>query len=113
MKKLVVGNWKMHGNLAENAAFAEAVLAAGIVWVGPPPAAIRAMGDKAAARRLAARLGVPTPAGYDDADQDDASLLAAAGRIGAPRHVKPAAGQIVLRGDWVRETKEWLAAKGF
>ena len=80
------------GFLAENAAFAEAVLAAGLLWVGPPPAAIRAMGDKAAARRLAARLGVPTPPGYDDSDQTDASLLAAAHRIGAPILIKPAAG---------------------
>jgi len=80
------------GFLAENAAFAEAVLAAGIVWVGPPPAAIRAMGDKAAARRLAAKLGVPTTAGYDEADQTDAALLAAGARIGAPILVKPAAG---------------------
>ena len=47
------------GFLAENADFAEAVVAAGISWVGPPPSAIRAMGDKAAARRLAAQLGVP------------------------------------------------------
>ena len=55
------------GFLAENADFAEAVIAAGIRWVGPPPAAIRAMGDKAAARRLAASLGVPVLPGYDDA----------------------------------------------
>ena len=48
------------GFLAENAAFAEAVDAAGIRWIGPPPAAIRAMGDKAAARQLARRLGIPT-----------------------------------------------------
>ncbi len=50
------------------------------------------MGDKAAARRLAARLGIPTPAGYDDADQADAALTEAAGRIGYPLLVKPAAG---------------------
>src|SRR4029079_5237158 len=80
------------GFLAENATFAEAVIAAGLIWVGPPPAAIRAMGDKAAARRLAASLGIPVPPGYDDADQSDAALLAAAGRIGVPLLVKPAAG---------------------
>ncbi len=67
------------GFLAENADFAEAVLAAGIRWVGPPPAAIRTMGDKAAARRLAASLGVPVIAGYDDDDQSDDALIAAAG----------------------------------
>ena len=80
------------GFLAESAAFAEAVIAAGIRWVGPPPEAIRAMGDKAAARRLAASLGVPVVPGYDDADQSDEALSAAALRIGLPVLVKPAAG---------------------
>jgi acetyl/propionyl-CoA carboxylase alpha subunit len=80
------------GFLAENADFAERVLATGLRWVGPPPAAIRAMGDKAAARRLAASLGVPVPAGYDGVDQGDAALREAAGRIGYPLLVKPAAG---------------------
>ena len=80
------------GFLAESAAFAEAVIAAGIRWVGPPPQAIRAMGDKAAARRLAGSLGVPVVPGYDDADQSDKALSAAAQRIGLPILVKPAAG---------------------
>jgi len=80
------------GFLAESADFAERVLAAGLVWVGPPPDAIRAMGDKAAARRLAAALGVPVLPGYDDADQSDAALTTAAERIGYPILVKPAAG---------------------
>jgi acetyl-CoA/propionyl-CoA carboxylase biotin carboxyl carrier protein len=80
------------GFLAENADFAEAVIAAGILWIGPPPSAIRAMGDKAAARRLARRLGVPTIEGYDDADQSDAALTKAARKIGFPILVKPAAG---------------------
>jgi acetyl-CoA/propionyl-CoA carboxylase biotin carboxyl carrier protein len=80
------------GFLAENADFAERVAAAGLRWVGPPPHAIRAMGDKAAARRLATRLGVPVPAGYDGADQRDPTLVAAARRIGYPLLVKPAAG---------------------
>src|SRR5699024_759016 len=80
------------GFLAENAAFAERVIDAGIRWIGPPPAAIRAMGDKAAARRLAASLGVPTPAGYDEPDQSDAALGEAAVRIGYPLLIKPAAG---------------------
>ncbi|MEA2612161.1 MAG: hypothetical protein QOI52_120, partial [Chloroflexota bacterium] len=80
------------GFLAENADFAQRVIDAGIRWVGPPPDAIRAMGDKAAARKLAATLGIPIPAGYDDADQSDSALTAAAERIGYPLLVKPAAG---------------------
>ncbi|MBA2718133.1 MAG: helix-turn-helix domain-containing protein [Chloroflexi bacterium] len=80
------------GFLAENAAFAEAVIAAGIRWIGPPPAAIRAMGDKAAARQIARRLGIPTIDGYDGADQTDAALTRAAKGIGYPILVKPAAG---------------------
>ena len=80
------------GFLAENADFAERVQAAGLIWVGPPPDAIRAMGDKAAARRLAVSLGVPVLAGYDDADQTDDVLAKAARKIGFPVLVKPAAG---------------------
>jgi excisionase family DNA binding protein len=80
------------GFLAENAEFAAAIQAAGIAWVGPPPTAIRQMGDKAAARRLAARLGIPIVPGYDGTSQTDRSLRSAATRIGAPLLVKPAAG---------------------
>ena len=80
------------GFLAESAPFAEAVIAAGLLWVGPPPAAIRRMGDKAAARRLAVELGVPVVAGYDDTAQDDETLMEAARAIGVPLLVKPAAG---------------------
>ena len=80
------------GFLAENAAFAEAVEAAGIRWIGPPAAAIRAMGDKATARQIAKRLGIPTIDGYDGDDQTDAALTRAARRIGFPILVKPAAG---------------------
>ncbi len=80
------------GFLAENADFAEAVVAAGIRWVGPPSEAIRLMGDKAAARRLAASLGIPVLAGYDDPDQADGTLIAAAEKVGFPLLVKPSAG---------------------
>jgi len=80
------------GFLAESADFAQLVIDAGLTWVGPPPAAIRTMGDKAAARRIAADLGIPTPAGYDDLDQSDRALIAASERIGVPLLIKPAAG---------------------
>ncbi|HEU0236410.1 MAG TPA: biotin carboxylase N-terminal domain-containing protein [Candidatus Limnocylindrales bacterium] len=80
------------GFLAESADFAAAVEAAGLNWVGPPPAAIRAVGDKAAARRIASRLGVPVVYGYDGAAQSDAALDRQARRIGLPLMVKPAAG---------------------
>jgi len=81
-----------YGFLAENASFAEAVIDAGIRWVGPPPSAIRAMGDKAAARRLAASLGIPVLPGYDGDDQSDEVLAREADRIGFPLLVKPSAG---------------------
>ncbi len=81
-----------YGFLAENAAFARAVLDAGLVFVGPPPAAIEAMGDKAAARRRAAALGVPVLPGYDGAAQDDATLMRAAQAIGYPVMIKAVAG---------------------
>jgi 3-methylcrotonyl-CoA carboxylase alpha subunit len=80
------------GFLAENADFAQAVLDAGLRWIGPPPAAIRAMGDKAAARRLAEHLGVAVVPGYDGAGQSDRALRRAAAGIGYPLLVKPAGG---------------------
>jgi acetyl-CoA/propionyl-CoA carboxylase biotin carboxyl carrier protein len=80
------------GFLSENPGFADRVTDAGLVWIGPPAAAIRAMGDKAAARRLAAGLGIPVVPGYDDPDQSDATLAAAVATIGLPVIVKPAAG---------------------
>ncbi len=81
-----------YGFLSEQAAFAQAVLDAGLRWVGPPPRAMRTMGDKSAARRLAASLGIPVLPGYDGDDQSDAALLSAAERIGFPVLVKPAGG---------------------
>jgi acetyl-CoA/propionyl-CoA carboxylase biotin carboxyl carrier protein len=81
-----------YGFLAENAAFAGAVAAAGLRWVGPPAAAIAAMGDKAAARRTASLHGVPVVPGYDGEAQDDAPLASAATRIGYPILIKPTAG---------------------
>ena len=81
-----------YGFLAENAEFAQAVIGTGITWVGPTPSAMRALGDKAAARRLATRLGVPVLAGYDGDEQSDERLLREARRIGFPVLVKPSAG---------------------
>ncbi|MEO8246661.1 MAG: biotin carboxylase N-terminal domain-containing protein [Chloroflexota bacterium] len=81
-----------YGFLAENAGFATAVTDAGLVWVGPPPAAIAAMGDKAAARQRVSSQGVPVAPGYDGDAQDDATLTAEADRIGFPLLVKPSAG---------------------
>jgi acetyl-CoA/propionyl-CoA carboxylase biotin carboxyl carrier protein len=81
-----------YGFLAENAEFASAVVRAGLTWVGPPSAAIAAMGDKAAARRTAAAQGVPVTPGYGGDAQDDATLAAEAIRIGLPVLIKPSAG---------------------
>jgi len=80
-----------YGFLAENSGFAQAVMDAGLIWVGPPPAAIEAMGDKASARQLAAEHGVPTVPGFDGSDDDEA-LLQAAGEIGVPLLIKAVAG---------------------
>ena len=81
-----------YGFLAENAEFAEACAASGIVFIGPPPAAIRAMGSKSAAKALMERAGVPLVPGYHGAAQDDATLAEAARRIGFPLLIKPSAG---------------------
>ena len=81
-----------YGFLAENPEFAAAVIGAGLVWIGPPPDAMRAMGDKAAARRLAEAHGVPVVPGYDAPAQDDVTLAGAARDIGFPLLIKPAAG---------------------
>jgi excisionase family DNA binding protein len=81
-----------YGFLAESPELAQAVADAGIRWVGPPADAIRAMGDKAAARRLASSLGIPVVAGYDGDDQSAGALARAARMIGLPLLVKPTAG---------------------
>jgi len=81
-----------YGFLAENAEFAQAVIDAGMVWIGPPPAAIRAMGDKGAAKRVARAAGVPLIPGYDGDDLSDATLAAEAAKIGWPVMIKAAMG---------------------
>ena len=81
-----------YGFLSENAAFAAAVEAAGLVFVGPPAPAIEAMGDKARARQRMAAAGIPVVPGYDGDGQDEATLVREASRIGFPIMVKAAAG---------------------
>jgi len=81
-----------YGFLAENARFAEACQDAGLTFVGPPPEAIRAMGDKTAARRLARAMGVPLVPGTAEPVQSDAEALTAAREVGFPVMVKAALG---------------------
>ncbi|MBE0688578.1 MAG: hypothetical protein IH587_00470, partial [Anaerolineae bacterium] len=81
-----------YGFLSESEAFAQAVIDAGLTWVGPPPAAIRAMGVKTEARALMEQASVPLVQGFQSADADDDAFLAAAGQIGLPVMVKAAGG---------------------
>ncbi len=81
-----------YGFLSENAAFAEACLDAGLVFVGPPAAAIRSMGSKSAAKALMAAAGVPVTPGYHGADQSLERLQREADRIGYPLLIKASAG---------------------
>ena len=81
-----------YGFLSENADFAAACGEAGLVFIGPPPEAMRAMGSKIGARRLMASAGVPVIAGESPEDQSTASLLAALDRVGRPALIKPSAG---------------------
>lgn len=81
-----------YGFLAENADFADAVVAAGIRFVGPAGASIRLLGDKVAAREVARRAGVPTVPGSDGRVSDAAAAAAIADRIGFPVMIKAAAG---------------------
>jgi len=81
-----------YGFLSERADFAQACADAGLVFIGPPPAAIRAMGDKALAKRRMQEAGVPCAPGYLGDDQDDDTLLSQARDIGLPLLVKAVAG---------------------
>ena len=81
-----------YGFLSENAAFAEACAAAGLVFIGPPAAAIRAMGSKAEAKRLMAAAGVPLTPGYHGEEQAAEFLQARADEIGYPVLIKASAG---------------------
>ncbi len=81
-----------YGFLSENPAFVDAVTGAGLVFIGPPASAIRAMGLKDAAKALMTGAGVPVVPGYHGADQDDRLLAEEAGRIGWPVLIKAVAG---------------------
>jgi 3-methylcrotonyl-CoA carboxylase alpha subunit len=81
-----------YGFLSENADFAESVIAAGLVWVGPDPASIRAMGLKDASKKLMAEAGVPVTPGYLGEDQSVERLAREADAIGYPVLIKAVAG---------------------
>jgi 3-methylcrotonyl-CoA carboxylase alpha subunit/geranyl-CoA carboxylase alpha subunit len=81
-----------YGFLSENADFAQAVIDAGLIWVGPPPSAIRALGSKSGAKALAQAHGVPCLPGYFGDDQREETFVAEAQRVGFPLMVKAVAG---------------------
>ena len=81
-----------YGFLAENAAFAQAVIDAGLIWIGPPPAAIESLGDKVAARQIAAAVGAPMAAGTDGPVSDVEEVDAFVSRHGLPIAIKAAFG---------------------
>ncbi len=81
-----------YGFLSEHAPFAQAVVDAGLIFVGPAPSAIAAMGSKSDAKRAVRAAGVPVVDGYDGTDQDDAVLLREATELGVPLVIKAIAG---------------------
>ncbi len=81
-----------YGFLSENADFAQAVIDAGLIWIGPNPDSIRAMGLKDAAKKLMAEAGVPTTPGYLGEDQSEERLQKEADAIGYPVLIKAVAG---------------------
>ncbi|MDN5762136.1 MAG: ATP-grasp domain-containing protein [Microlunatus sp.] len=81
-----------YGFLAENASFAQAVIDAGLSWVGPPPAAIEALGDKVRARHIAAKVGAPLVPGTAEPVADAGEVLAFATEHGLPIAIKAAYG---------------------
>src|SRR5688572_7469301 len=99
-----------YGFLSENEAFAAACGAAGVVFIGPSPEAIAAMGDKSAAKRLMEKAGVPLVPGYHGEKQDAAFLEKEAARIGFPALIKPSAGGGGKGMRVVRERQEFAAS---
>ncbi|WP_020522743.1 acetyl-CoA carboxylase biotin carboxylase subunit [Catelliglobosispora koreensis] len=106
-----------YGFLSENAAFARAVTEAGIVWIGPSPEAITAMGDKINARNLMSAAGVPVAPGTTDPAGSVEAALAAAEEIGFPVMVKAAAGGggmgMAVANDTGQLTAEYDKVRGF
>src|SRR5437762_12532248 len=92
-----------YGFLAENAEFSRAVTAAGLTWIGPPPEAIEARGDKVRARHIALEAGAPLTPGTPDPVRDAAEVLAFAREHGYPVAIKAAFG----RSEERRVGKEW------
>jgi len=99
-----------YGFLSERADFAQACADAGLVFIGPPPAAIRAMGDKALAKRRMLEAGVPCAPGYLGDDPSDERLLHEAGALGFPLLVKAVAGGGGRGMRLVRDAGELAAA---
>lgn len=81
-----------YGFLSENAEFAQAVIDAGLVWIGPPPAAIRSLGDKVSARHIAQKAGAPQVPGSPDPVSDSSEVVAFAQEHGLPVAIKAAFG---------------------
>src|SRR5699024_7688191 len=81
-----------YGFLAENAEFAQAVIDAGIIWIGPPPAAINALGDKVAARHIAHKVGAPLAPGTPDPVESSQDVIDFADEFGLPLAIKAAHG---------------------
>ena len=81
-----------YGFLSENADFAQAVIDAGLIWIGPPPAAIKALGDKVSARKIAAKAGAPLVAGTADPVKGHDEIIAFAKEHGLPVAIKAAHG---------------------
>ncbi len=102
-----------YGFLAENADFAEAVAKAGIIFIGPTPAAMRALGGKAAAKDVAIKAGVPVVPGYQGPKQDADTLTVEAEKIGFPVMIKAVAGgggRGMRRVDQAADLAELLAS---
>jgi 3-methylcrotonyl-CoA carboxylase alpha subunit len=99
-----------YGFLSENTGFSRACREAGIVFIGPDPESIEAMGSKAAAKRLMAKYDVPLVPGYDGDNQDNAHLAKQAHKIGYPLIIKPSAGGGGKGMQIVRSDAEFLDA---